>query len=533
MGGSLTRAFERAKQALAQIGVGQRIVIGILVVGLLLGAFVFSKWVTAPTYAPLFSNLASTDASAIVEELNAAGVPYELADGGATIMVDRNAVYDTRLTMSAAGLPAGEATGYALLDEQGITTSEFQQQVSYQRAMESELAATLEALDGVTTAVVHVAIPKQEVFVNEDKAPSASVLLDLEAGADLSGTQIQTVTNLVASSIEGMTPEQVTVADSTGEVLSAAGEEFGGSSVTDAQTEAEAEYEGRLGENAQEMLDRIVGPGMAVVRVRADLDFDKRESQTKTYNNDPDNPPLSESNNTETYTGQGAAVGGVLGPDAQPGATNDNETNYEKESSTVNNAVGESVETVQNAPGAVNRLTVSVVVDEEAALAADQGDIEALVANAVGLDEERGDAITVAAMPLDTTLAEAAAEDIAAAKADKKAAEMQALIRNGVIGGVLALFALIFWWTNRRRRKAAQVVNTPTAAPTSRMTPEQQAELDAIRAELAKAQSRSDGMSEVEIVRRQSVRSEITDMITSSPDEAAAMLRGWLVEEKA
>lgn len=539
MGNSLTRAFERAKQALAQIGLGQRIVIGIMVVGLLLGAVVFSKWVTSPTMAPLFSNLASTDASAIVEELNASGVKYELADGGATIMVDRNAVYDTRLTMSAAGLPAGEATGYALLDEQGITTSEFQQQVSYQRAMESELAATLEALDGVTTAVVHVAIPKQEVFVNEDKAPSASVLLDLEPGANLSGTQIQTVTNLVASSIEGMTPEQVTVADSTGEVLSAAGEEFGGSSVTDAQTEAEAEYEERLGNNAQEMLDRIVGPGMAVVRVRADLDFDKRESQTKTYNNDPDNPPLSESTTTETYEGQGAAVGGILGPDAQPGAATDNETAYDKESSTVNNAVGESVETVQNAPGAVNRLTISVVVDQEAGMDADQADIEALVANAVGMDEERGDAITVVAMPLDTTIAEAAAEDIAAAKADKKSAEMETLIRNGVIAAVLALIALIFWFSSRRRRKAAQAaqaaqaVEPPMVASISRMTPEQQAELDAIRAELAKAQARSDGMSDVEISRRQSVRSEITDMITSNPDEAAAMLRGWLVEEKA
>lgn len=285
---SMTRAIERAKSALAHIGTGQRIIIAILLVGLVFGGVVFARWLTAPTMAPLFSNLASTDASAIVEELNASGTKYELADGGSTIMVDKNAVYDTRLAMSAQGLPAGEATGYALLDEQGITTSEFQQQVTYQRALESELASTLEALEGVSTAVVHVAIPKQEVFVSEEKAPSASVLLDLEPGANLSATQIQTVTNLVASSIEGMTPEQVTVADAAGEVLSAAGEQFGGSSATDAQTEAEADYEARLTTNAQTMLERIMGPGMAMVKVRADLDFDKREAQTKTYNNDPD-----------------------------------------------------------------------------------------------------------------------------------------------------------------------------------------------------------------------------------------------------
>lgn len=530
---ALTRAFERAKNALSSIGLGQRITIGLLVVGLLLGAMVFTRWLTAPTMAPLFSNLASTDAAAITEELNASGTKYELADGGSTIMVDKNVVYDTRLSMSAAGLPEGEATGYALLDEQGITTSEFQQQVTYQRALESELAKTLEALDGVSTAVVHVAIPKQEVFVTEDKQPTASVLLDLEPGAHLSATQTQTVTNLVASSVEGMTPEQVTVADASGEVLSAAGEQFGGSSATDAQTEAEADYESRLNSNAQTMLDRIMGPGMAVVKVRADLDFDKRESQTKTYNNDPNNPPLSESTSKERYNGTGAAVGGVLGPDAQPGPTNQDSTRYNKENRTVNNAVGESVETVQNAPGAVNRLTVSVVVDQTAAANMNQGDIEALVSNAVGLDTQRGDAITVAAMPLDTSASETAAAELAAAEKAKAREQLMEYIRMGVIAGAVLLFALIAWWRNRRRKKAARREAEEAAAPRNTMTPEQRAELEALRAELARATSRADGITDVEVARRQQVRSEITDMITDNPDEVAAMLRGWLVEDRA
>src|ERR671921_1890866 len=162
MKSALAGTVERARSTLSTISLGQKVVIGLLLVGLLLGGFFFSKWITAPTQAPLFSNLASGDAAAIVEELNAAGVAYELTDGGQTIMVAKDAVYDLRLSMSGKGLPAGQDTGYALLDEQGITTSEFQQQVTYQRAIEGELANTLEAIKGVNTAVVHIALPKDE-----------------------------------------------------------------------------------------------------------------------------------------------------------------------------------------------------------------------------------------------------------------------------------------------------------------------------------------------------------------------------------
>ncbi|SNR42383.1 flagellar basal-body MS-ring/collar protein FliF [Blastococcus mobilis] len=223
MNAALAGTMERARSTFSTISLGQKVVIGLLVLGLLLGGFFFFRWITAPTQAPLFSNLASTDASAIVDELNAAGVAYELTDGGQTIMVAKDQVYDLRLTMSGQGLPAGQDTGYALLDEQGITTSEFQQQVTYQRALEGELSKTLEALDGVNSAVVHVALPEDEVFVTDQADPTASVLLDLAAGTTLSGEQIQAVTNLVSSSIQGMEPGQVTVTDAAGQVLAAPG----------------------------------------------------------------------------------------------------------------------------------------------------------------------------------------------------------------------------------------------------------------------------------------------------------------------
>src|SRR5919199_2176881 len=204
MPAALAGPLARIRSVLSTISLGQKVVIGLLLVGLVLGGFFFYSWITAPTYAPLFSNLASTDASAIVDEVDAEGVTYELADGGGTIMVPKDQVYDLRLTMSGKGLPAGQDTGYALLDEQGITTSEFQQQVTYQRAIEGELAKTLEAIQGVQQAVVHVALPKEQVFATDQGKPTASVLLSLTPGTQLSGEQITAITNLVSSSVQGM-----------------------------------------------------------------------------------------------------------------------------------------------------------------------------------------------------------------------------------------------------------------------------------------------------------------------------------------
>src|SRR3954452_16920137 len=245
MPAALAGPLARVRSLLSTISVGQKIVIGLLVVGLALGGFVFYRWITAPTMAPLFSNLASADASAIVDQLNTDGVSYTLADGGATIMVAQDVVNSERLVMSGKGLPASDSTGYSLLDQQGITTSEFQQQVTYQRALEGELSKTLEALDGVNSAVVHLALPKDEVFVTEQGVPTASVLLDLAPGTQLSGEQIQAVTNLVSSSVQDMDPEQVTVTDSTGQVLSAAGTGVS-AAAGDARSQVEQEYEGRL-----------------------------------------------------------------------------------------------------------------------------------------------------------------------------------------------------------------------------------------------------------------------------------------------
>ncbi len=530
MKSALAGTLERARSAFATISLGQKVVIGLLLAGLLLGGFFFSRWITAPTQAPLFSNLAASDASAIVEELNAAGVKYTLTDGGQTIMVAKDAVYDMRLHMSGKGLPAGQDTGYALLDEQGITTSEFQQQVTYKRALEGELSKTLKSLDGVNGAIVSVALPEDEVFVADKSEPTASVLLDLAAGTQLSGQQVQAVTNLVSSSVVDLSPEQVTVTDTSGQVLSSPGAGIT-AAAGDARSQVELDYQNRLAGNAQQILDRVLGPNKAVVSVRADVDLDQRDTTSKTYTYEEGTPPVSESTSSENYTGAGGAVvGGVLGPENMPDAADNagGDSNYTKESTTANNAVGETTEVVQAAPGGLNRLTVSVVMDEAVAGNLPQAQIQALVGNAVGLDQARGDAITVAAMPFDTTAADAAAADMEAAREAEDAAAMWSMIRTGGIAAGIALVVLVVWLRSRRRGEVEEDYEP------LELTDDMLAELDRIRIASTREEPVIDNRAlELEAAERQKVRNDISTMITERPDEVAAMLRGWLTENKS
>jgi flagellar M-ring protein FliF len=519
MPAALAGPLNRVKTLLSTISLGQKIVIGLLLAGLLLGGVVFTRWITAPTLSPLFSNLASSDASAIVEELTAEGVPYQLADGGGTIMVAQDKVYDQRLAMSGKGLPEGNETGYSLLDKQGITTSEFQQQVSYQRALEGELSTTLKALDGVRSAVVHVAMPKDDVFATDEGKPTASVLLDLAPGTKLKGEQIQAVTHLVSSSIQGMAPDAVTVSDSSGALLSAAGEGASGAS-GDAQAEAEQAEETRLAANAQKVLDPILGPGKSVVSVRADLDFAKRDTTTETYTSSPDTKATSANTVTEKYNGTGGAVGGVLGAEDTAGAPG-GDSSYEKTSTTTNNPIDKKVQTVSDAPGDPKRLTVSVALDQATAGALNQQQVQDLVSTAVGLDPARGDAITVATMAFDTSAAEQAAADLAAEREAEKTAQMWSMIKTGGIALGIALLVLIVWLRSRRNREEYEELEDDEPADYERIQVEsiRDPELDDRAAQLAAAQ-------------REKVRGEISEMVSDRPDEVATMLRGWFAESK-
>ncbi|HET8969631.1 MAG TPA: hypothetical protein VFN19_01120, partial [Candidatus Nanopelagicales bacterium] len=171
----LGRALQRYQRSFATFSTGQKMVAVVGTLALVLAGFMVFKWAATPSYSPLFTNLSAEDASAVIEQLDADGVPYEITAGGSTISVPRSDVYPTRIALSGEGLPSNSGEGgYALLDEQDISTSQFKEQTDFKRAMEGELANTVEAIDGVDTAVVHLALPPQEVFSDEQDPATAS-----------------------------------------------------------------------------------------------------------------------------------------------------------------------------------------------------------------------------------------------------------------------------------------------------------------------------------------------------------------------
>ena len=242
MPAQLSGLVDSLQKTVRQFTLAQRTLAILAVAVLALGAFGLAAWLTKPTMTPLFSGVSASDASAIVDKLAEDGVTYELSDGGSTILVPADAVYSERLAMASAGLPAAsDGQGYSLLDSMGMTSSEFQQQVTYQRALVGELAKTIGAIAGVQAATVHLAMPDESVFVSETADPTASVFVQTAAGTSLGTDKVQSIVHLVSAGIDGMQPTDVAVIDADGTVLSAVGEGVT-AGLADSKT---AEYEER------------------------------------------------------------------------------------------------------------------------------------------------------------------------------------------------------------------------------------------------------------------------------------------------
>ena len=530
---NLNRTLARLRSTFMSFTLGQRLVVVVGGAALLLAAFMVFRWVSTPNYAPLYSNLAAEDASAVVDELTAEGVPYELADSGSTIMVPRDKVYSTRITLSGQGLPADSGDeGYTLLDGQNMSTSDFQEQTDFKRAMEGELAKTIEAIDGVNTAVVHLALPEKKVFSDEQDPTTASVLIDTSAGTTVAPEKVQAIVNLVASSIDGLDAGNVTVADSTGKVLS---DESGAGGVgAGPQAQAVTDFQARKTQQIQTMLDRVLGPGNSTVQVSADLDFDKAIQESTTYNTKKKTPALSESSSKETYSGTGTAGGstGVVGPDGQMDSTGTatvgtggQPNQYDKQSVTRDNAVEKTQEHREAAPGSVRSLHIGVVLDSASSQGVDAADVKDLISAAVGIDATRGDTVEVSTMAFDRTADTQAAEELAAANKAKADAQRWSMIRNvGIAVAILAM--LLLAWLRARRGKRERDARTEILV-------EQLRSDAAARAAAAAALEPAPAVAALEAADQAAndeMRREIAALAERQPDEIATLLRGWLVE---
>jgi flagellar M-ring protein FliF len=519
----LNGRLQQLQRTFATFTSGQKVVAVIGGLALLLGAVMVFRWVSVPAYAPLFTNIAPADASAVIDQLESQGTPYKLTGGGTTIMVPRERVYDARIQLSGEGLPTQSSDGYGILDKQSLSTSQFQEQTSYKRAIEGELETTIEALDAVQTAVVHVAMPQEKLFESDTAPTTASVLVQTRPGSTLETGQVQAVVHLVASSVEGLDPKQVTVTDSTGKVLSAAGDDA--ATMGDTRAQQVESFEDRMGTSVTSVLDRVLGAGNSAVQVTADLNFDRTTTQTTRYFTDPDATPLTDTTMTEKYTAPGGTAlngGGVVGPDGQlnPTVGQDGATAYTKKQRTADNAVNQTVEQREAAPGNVESLHVGVVVDTRALAGIDLADVEALVTSSLGIDAERGDTVEVTTMPFDRSGEEAAAAALAAAgKADDKAA-MMSMAKTGGLVLILLLILLAAWRQSRKRNQLREQATTYVVEQIRRNN-------EAVESAPSYAGELPAGET---AALKMAARDEIAAIVEKQPEDVAQLLRGWLVE---
>lgn len=450
----VAKGFTMAQKTLAIIGVAV----------LVLGGVALTSWLTKPSYAPLFSALDPADANAVVTQLKTDNIPYQLVNGGSTILVPDASVYEQRLKAASAGLPAATTAGYSLLDTMGVTSSEFQQNVTYKRAMEGELAQTIMAMKGVTMASVKLAVPEKTVFTSTKEDPTASVFIETTAATSLSDEQVNAIVHLTSSAVEDLKPVNVSVVDSTGAVLSAAGAGTMGSGDKQAQV-----HEQRVTAAVQAMLDKVVGPGNATVSLTATMDKASMDRVKESFTSPEGAPALNESSSTEKSTGGTGTGTGVLGPDniAVPDGTATTANSSESETTTKNNAVDKVTENTTIPAGTLQRQSLAVAVDTAAAAKIDAATLTEMVTTAAGIDTARGDTVSLRVVPFSTAQADAATAAIDAAKAEAGAAASAQNWRNIMIA-VLAFLALLVaavLYARKNRRQVRELVDLGEQSP--------------------------------------------------------------------
>ncbi len=388
------------RQLLIMVAIAASVAVGVAVV----------LWSQEPEYRSLYASLPPERASAVVDSLNSMGVPYKLQEATGAVMVPAENLHEVRLKLAGTGITHDGAGLEILREEKGFGVSDFMQSKKYQHALETELARSIESMQQVRRARVHLAIPKQTVFVRDRKPPSASIMLDIYPGAVVEKSQVRAIVNLVASSISDMPAEQVTVVDQQGNLLSRmdSDDELALSARQfEYRQRVERAYEDRIAQ----LLGPITGNGKLRVQVAADFDFTTEEQSRESWN--PDRQVVrSEQINTESKTGADAAAGipGAL-TNQPPGAAARQEGEEEalnRSQSLTRNYEIERVLNYSTNPGArLRRLSVAVVVDnlrqqteeggvQSVPLPQEQIDaLTALVRDAVGYDEARGDRITV------------------------------------------------------------------------------------------------------------------------------------------
>ncbi|MBF0224207.1 MAG: flagellar M-ring protein FliF [Desulfobacterales bacterium] len=386
----------------------------ISVVVVLIAGFAWMFMVASKVdYQTLYGGLSPEDAGQIVEKLKESKIPYEVGGGGSLISVPSDRLYETRMALATAGLPQGKHVGFEIFDKTDFGTTEFVQKLNYQRALQGELSRTIKEFKEIEDARVMIVLSKESVFIEESKPPSASVLLKLRT--KLAKDKVNAVVFLVSNSVEGLSPDMVTVVDTDGNILSK-GSPDEADSFANAQLDYKLNFEQTMSRRIQSMLEKVVGPGKAIVRITADMNFDQIDTNEEIY--DPDAQVVrSKQNVIENFDKKNSPVANVssVNPIAQPSGANENTEKNQVQNEIINYEISKTIRKTSKPVAEIKRLSVSAVIDGtyktetdengnqvRKFVARSQNDMDQfkkIVQVAMGYNADREDQITVESFP--------------------------------------------------------------------------------------------------------------------------------------
>ena len=483
-------------------------------------------------YDVLFSGLNPQDAGTIISRLKEQKISYRVSAGGTSILVPSEKVYEIRMGLASEGLPQGGVVGFEIFDQTKLGMTEFVQNVNYQRALQGELARTINQIDKVEQSRVHVVTPQKSLFIEDQKEASASIVLKIRPGAKLTQNQIHGIVHLVASSVEGLSQEKITIMDNHGQILAGGTEESLPSQLTNSQTEMKRTLEKNLEKGIESMLEKAVGRGKALARVFLNLDFQQTEKTEEKY--DPDSLAIrSEQNLDEKSSGSSTVPRGVPGVQSNisgnTGASGavGSPSKFQRKNQTVNYEISKTTSHIIEPIGEIIKCSVAVIIDgtyqvskgnegkeEKKYIPRSREEMERftnIVKMAVGYNADRGDQVEVVNMPFDnTTIME---DDVSNEPPLRKF--WFPIIRFVII--LLVVLMILFtvlrplmrWLTNQRGEFEAGH-NLPRT-------------VGELEAEMGEAHGREEALS---------AKERALELASNEPERTAQLIRGWLNEGK-
>lgn len=563
--------MDQLKKLLASLSLRQRI--SIVVAALVVGACLwgFAAWRTERDFRPLYSGLSAEDAGAVVQKLRESGAGFRLAENGSVILVPSARVAELRLQMASAGLPRSGRVGFELFDKANFGVTDFAEHINYRRAVEGELERSVMALAEVEQARVHVTFPKDSVFLETRQPAKASVMVRLKAGARLSPQNVLAVTHLVASAVEGLAPEAVSVLDMRGNLLNRPRRpaSLEGEPASDALLEYRQQVERDLLAKINSTLEPLLGAEKFRAGVSVECDFSGGEQSEETF--DPARSVMTSSQKTEDASGASAASGtpgtasNLPRPTSRPGASGLGMT---RRTENIAYQSSRTVRRLRMPQGTLKRISAAVLVDHavrwegtgsqvKRMLVAPSAErlkvIRDLAAAATGLLPERGDQLIVESLPFESTLTQEpplAAPPGAPQPASGPPPKMQQLLRQlnplvlGATAASVLVLALGLWWFLRKRRKREPVVlqaALPPGAPGARALPASQAsqQLESRLAERVALRDRQElealnaiQLPQVSTKKVEVLTKHLVETVKKDPVSTAQVLRTWLRDQE-